>query len=64
MLRTEVSAPSTPSYTGMKTQVDIQQSCEGCDETACMAVAMAPTRKTPRPEIGQRIKTMLLLLQP
>ncbi|QNI83487.1 hypothetical protein SynRS9907_02668 [Synechococcus sp. RS9907] len=44
--------------------MDIQQSCDGCDATACMAVAMAPTRETPRPEDGQRIKTMSLLLQP
>ena len=45
MLSTEVSAPSTPSNTGMKRQVDIQQSCDGCDATACMAVAMAPLVK-------------------
>ena len=48
----------------MRRQVDIQQSCIGCITTACMAVAMAPTRETPRPELGQRIKTMSLLLQP
>ena len=50
MLSTEVSAPSTPSDTGMRRQVDIQQSCDGCDATACKAVTMAPTRETPRPE--------------
>ena len=63
-MSTEVSAPSTPSNTGMRRQVDIQQSCDGCDATACMDVAMAPTRETPRPGVGQRIKTMSLLLQP
>ena len=64
MLSTEVSAPSTPSNTRMRRQVDIQQSCDGCDATAYMAVAMAPTRETPRHEVGQRIKTMSLLIQP
>ena len=64
MLSTEVSAPSTPSNTGMRRQVDIQQSCDGCDATACMAVAMAPTRETPQPEVGQRFKTTSLSLQP
>ncbi|QNI96423.1 hypothetical protein SynRS9902_00512 [Synechococcus sp. RS9902] len=37
MLSTEVSAPSTPSNAGMRRQVDIQQNCDVCDETACMA---------------------------
>ena len=64
MLSTKVSEPSTPSDTGMRRQVDMQQSCDGCDATACMAVVMAPTRETPRPEVSQRIKTMSLLLQP
>ena len=63
-MSTEVSTPSNPSNTGMKRQVDIQQSCVGCDVTACMAVAIAPTRDTPRPELSQQIKTMSLLLQP
>ena len=44
--------------------MDIQQSCVGCDVTACMAVAIAPTRDTPQPELSQQIKTTSLLLQP
>ena len=64
MLSTEVSAPSTPSNTGMRRQVDIQQSCDGCDATACMAVAMAPTREIACPKLSQQIKTVSLLLQP
>ena len=47
VMSTEVSAPSNPSNSGMKRQVDIQQSCVGCDATAWMTVAMAPTRDTP-----------------
>ena len=63
-MSTEVSTPSTPSNIGMRRQVDIQQSCVGCEVTACMTVAIAPTRETARPELSQQIKTMSLLVLP
>ena len=49
-MSTEVSTPSSPSNSGIKRHMDIQQCCVGCITTACMTVAMPPTLKTPQPK--------------
>jgi len=45
-MSTEVSAPSNPSNTGMKNQVDIPESCVCYEATGCNTVAIPPTSET------------------